>query len=74
MNDTYLPFERAARAYCKSADLDPDALAAHPPDPDPTTGLVAAILIYSPRWIMVAIRLADQDAMNESIRNNPPSV
>lgn len=74
MNDTYLPFEQAARAYCKSADLDPDALVGHPPDPDPKTGLVAAILVYSPRWIMVAKQLANQHAMNESIRNNPPSV
>lgn len=60
--------EKAARAYCASAGLDPDEKVGHgaPPSSD---GWAPAVLMYSPRWRIVADELLDLHLRHEALRN-----
>lgn len=64
MSDQQL--ESAARQYCRLTKQDPDEPVPHSAKPD-ARGFTPAVLLYSPRWKLVAEILRQHDLMDEAI-------
>jgi hypothetical protein len=58
--------EVAARKYCELAGLNPDEQVGHRADPD-EMGVVLDVMLYSPRWKRVAIKIAQYDIVRVCI-------
>jgi hypothetical protein len=58
--------EIAARKYCELAGLNPDEQVGHGADPD-ENGIVLAVMLYSPRWKIVAQQIARYDIVRVCI-------
>lgn len=58
--------ERVARAYCRLGDQDPDDMVNHSATAD-ANGYVPMVLMSSPRWMLVANRVRDEDRMRRAL-------
>jgi|688.fasta_scaffold1333883_2 hypothetical protein len=63
---TEAQLEIAARKYCELAGLNPDEQVGHGAEPD-ESGVVLDVMLYSPRWKRVAIKIAQYDIVRVCI-------
>lgn len=59
-------FRDAAFRYCQMRGINPDETVGHPPPPN-RDGTVNMVLIYSPRWKLVAQELEDHWMKNAAL-------
>jgi hypothetical protein len=60
--------EVAARELCRLRGIDPETEVGHAADPDPKTGFVYDVMLYSRAWKRAAREIIAADRMRQALR------